>query len=103
MAAQFEPDDAEYLVEMERAAWAQHDTAFYVDLGTADADHEAAYAEGCAKWLGWNFRRLTGDPTLFRDLLSGNWDPERFLIVRPGERIAHSPDDRIVRAEPADG
>jgi len=102
LADRFDPEDAEYLVEMERSAWAQHDTAHFVDLGTADAEAEAAYAEGCARWLGWRFRRLPGDPGLLRDLLAGKWDAERFLVVHPGETIAHSPDDRIVRAEAGD-
>jgi len=34
-------------------------------------------------------------------LVDGPWDEERFLVVRPGERIVPSYDEQIVRAEPA--
>ena len=48
-----------------------HDTATYLDLGTADAPSEADYARQCAEWLGWKFEHLPGDPSLLRDLLWG--------------------------------
>lgn len=97
----FDPDDVEFLIESERGAWAMHDTATYMDLGTADADTEAAYAKRCADWLGWKFERLDGDISLLKDLLLGPWANERFQIIRPGEQLAHSPDEMIVKAEPA--
>ena len=36
-AAKFEPDDVDFLLETERDQWSLHDTATYLDLGTADA------------------------------------------------------------------
>ncbi len=97
--AQFDEDDVEFLIESEKAAWAMHDTATYIDLGTAEADAEADYAKQCADSLGWKYERIHGDPTLLRDLLEGRWDDERFQIIRPGEMLGHSPDERILRAE----
>jgi hypothetical protein len=38
---------------------------------------------------------------LLRDLLEGRWDDERFQIIRPGEVLGHSPDERILRAATA--
>jgi hypothetical protein len=94
-------DNAEFLLETEREIWSTHDTVAYVDLATANADQEAAYAKSCAEWLNWKFERLTGDPTLLRDLLQGNWhDEARFQIIPPGHCLRHSPDERIMRAEP---
>jgi hypothetical protein len=100
LSAKFDPDDVEFLVDSERAQWAMHDTATFLDLGTADAEAEAAYARRCADWLGWKFERLKGDATLLRDLLWGRWDADRFLIVQPGQRLAHAPDEQIMRADP---
>jgi hypothetical protein len=99
LSSRFESDDVEFLLETEREQWIMHDTTTYVDLGTADAEAEADYAQRCAKWLGWKFERLKGDATLLRDLLWGRWDAERFQIVEPGQRLAHSPDERIMRAD----
>jgi hypothetical protein len=97
----FDADDVEFLLETERAQWAQHDTATYLDLGTDDAETEANYAQKCAQWLGWKFERIRGDATLLRDLLWGNWDAERFQNIEPGQQLAHSPDENILAAAPA--
>jgi hypothetical protein len=99
LAAKFDAEEIEFLVEAERAQWACHDTATYLDLGTDDAAAEAEYARACARWLGWKFEHLRGDPTLLKDLLWGNWDAARFQIVQPGRQLGHAPDESILRAE----
>jgi hypothetical protein len=99
--AKFGAEEAEALLEAEREAFAQHTTAGYTDLGLPGDDEDRRYAEECAKSLGWRFQRHEGDATLLRDLLHGPWDGDRFLVVQPGERIAHAADARIVKAVPA--
>jgi len=100
LAARFEPDNVEFLIETEREQWAAHDTVTYLELGTADAQAEADYARRCAGWLGWKFEHLRGDPALLNDLLWGNWDDARFQIIEPGMQLEHAPDETILRAEP---
>ncbi len=99
LSKSFDEDDVEFLIETEREAWLQHDRVTYMDLGTADAEPEADYAKRCADWLGWKFERIKGDPSLLRDLIWGPWDGERFQIVEPGNRLAHSPDEHIMKSE----
>lgn len=99
LALRFDADDVEFLMESEREQLAMHDTASYLDLGTANAQVEADYAQSCATWLGWKFEHLPGDPTLLKDLLWGNWDPGRFQIIEPGMQLGHAPDESILRAE----
>lgn len=94
-----EPGEIDYLLEAQMEQWAACDTALYLDLGTDDAEAECDYARRCAEWLGWRFERRRGDPALLRDLIGGNWDDERFLVVRPGMRLGHDPGERIMRAE----
>lgn len=101
LAKKFEPEDVEFLVETERAQWALHDTATYLDLGTEDAEAEAAYARQCADWLGWKFERRHGDAALLRDLLWGNWDNARFQIVEPGLQLGQAHDGMVFRTDPA--
>ena len=101
LAKKFEPDDVEFLLATEREQWATHDTASYVDLGTNEAQAEADYARKCAAWLGWKFEHLRGDPTLLRDLLWGNWDDGRFQTIEPGMQLGQSPDEAVLREEPA--
>ena len=88
-----DPDLVDDLIEADRETFAQHGCAAYVDL-THDAAAEA-YCQNCARHLGWNYRRLPGDPTLLRDLLNGPWDDDRFLVVPPGQVIALAPDGRL--------
>lgn len=102
LSKQFDEDNVDFLLESEQEQWALHNTAFYIDLGTDDAEREAEYARRCADWLGWRFERMRGDPSLLRDLLWGNWDAERFQIIEPGSRLGHCPDATIMRAEPAE-
>jgi len=99
--AKFGAEEAEALIDVECDAFAQHTTAGYTDLGLPGDDRDRRYAEECAKSLGWRFQRHAGDSTLLRDLLHGPWDSERFLVVQPGERIAHTADATIVKAVPA--
>jgi hypothetical protein len=100
LAKKFAADDVEFLIETEREQWTLHDTATYLDLGTDDAESEADYARRCADWLGWKFERIRGNPTLLKDLIWGNWTEDRFQVVEPGEQLAHSASDKILRAEP---
>lgn len=93
----FGPDDAEFLLESERDFWKNYHTATFIDLGTPGSSSEAEYARHCADWLGWKFEHLKGDPTLLRDLLTGPWDDQRFLVVPPGGCIAHSPDSQVMK------
>ena len=100
-ALKFDAEEVEALIEMERSAFAQHTTAGYTDLGLPGDDENRRYAQQCARSLGWRFQDHAGDATLLRDLLHGPWDSERFLVVHPGERIAHTADTSIVKAVPA--
>ncbi len=56
-----------------------------------------ARAEAAEK--GWRFEKVRGDLSLFRELLAGDWDAERFLIVPPGQRIVARPGQGIIAAE----
>lgn len=95
----FDPEDVDFLLENERAMWTGYHTATFIDLGTPEAEAEAAYARRCADWLGWKFEHLRGDPALLRDLLHGPWDGDRFQVVEPGNQLGHSTDERVMCAK----
>jgi len=99
--AQFGSEDAEALLEMERATFGHYTTAAHTDLGLPDDEPHRRYTQQCAQWLGWRYEHHAGDPRLLHDLLHGPWDDERFLVVHPGQRIAHTADERIIGAVPA--
>jgi hypothetical protein len=94
----FGAEEAEALLEMERGAFALHTCAGYTDFRLPGDEGQSEYARQCAQALGWRFDYHPGDPTLLRALLHGPWDDERFLVVRPGSRVAQSVDDRVIQA-----
>jgi len=99
LAARFDEEDVDFLLDSQREQLAMHDTATYIDLGTGTAPAEADYAKQCAGFMGWKFEHQQGDPALLKDLLWGNWDPDRFLILEPGQQLGQATDESIMRAE----
>ena len=92
-------DNADYLMEA-LGAWRSHyDRAAFIDLGVADAGAVEARARDDAERRGWAFARVAGDLVLVRRLLAGDWRDD-FLVVQPGERVALTYDEAIIRAEP---
>lgn len=101
LAERFDPEDVDYLVGVEKDLWTARSCALYTELGTEDAEQEKAYAQACATWLGWKFQHLSGQANLFRSLLSGPWDSERFQVVPPGQTLSFSCGPEIFRAKPS--
>jgi len=100
----FGEDDAKFLMETEQAWFTSYDRATYVDLGTPGAtDSDVAYTQACAQWLGWKFDRQKGSRTLLRDLITGNWDDERFLVLAPGQTPQMTADQQVVTAVTLNG
>ena len=80
-------DNAKYLMEVEQGWMKEYQWATYVDWGFADCDKEKAYTRECARFLGWDYDELQGDQSLMQRLLEGQWDPQEFLVVLPGQTI----------------
>lgn len=98
----FGEEDAQFLMETEQAWFKAYNQATYVDIGVGGTEADVRFTIGCAKWLDWNFDRQQGSPALLKDLLQGNWDPERFLVLEPGQTARMTADDQVVRAVAAD-
>ncbi len=97
-------DNAAYLMEA-LGGWRSHyDRAAFVDMAVADAQVSAAaeaQARDDAERRGWSFEKLAGELILVRRLIDGDWSAEDFLVLQPGERLAMSYDEAVIRAEPA--
>lgn len=90
-------DNADYLMEV-MSGWQQHyQRAVFIDLGLGDSKGLEADTEAEAARRGWAYEKLTGDLTLMRRLLFGEWD-EDFLVVEPGQQITMSGGDGVVVA-----
>jgi hypothetical protein len=102
--AKYGEDNAAYLMEALGAWSAHYDRAAFVDLDVADG-RAAAEAEQRARddaaRRGWTFEKLAGELLLVRRLIRGDWDAEDFLVLQPGERLAMSYDEAVIRSLPA--
>lgn len=90
-------DNAEYLLEMEHTWNKDYSAVAYIQMpGIAYPDYRA-FSKECAEYLGWDHQEYSGDDTLLRDLIGGNWDEERFLVIPPNKTCEQSFDNSIVR------
>jgi len=97
---QYGEENADYLMEMEQDWMRAYNRATFIDLGVTPAEADICYTKQCADWLGWSYDEQRGDPQLLCDLLSGQWDAERFLVLQPGETFRFTVDDSILAATP---
>lgn len=58
----------------------------------------AVFAQSYAAENGWQYKAFDGQSLLMRDLLGGNWDQDRYIIIEPGSKPAPSYDDAIFKA-----
>ncbi len=80
-------DNAKYLMETEQNWMKEYNWATYIDWGLVNSRKDKQYTKRCAKFLGWNYDELKGDPGLMQRLLNGDWNDKEFLTVQPGQRI----------------
>jgi hypothetical protein len=99
-AEKFDPEEVEYLMEIERGWIEKYNRAAYVGLGVGETDADVRYTQHCAGCLGWTFDQVQGDPQLVIDLLAGRWDDGRFLVVPPNHFIRLTADDSVIQAVP---
>ncbi len=95
-----DPEMVEELIEMDGEAFSHHERVAYVDLfRNPEAE---SYCRGCARFLGWDFERLEGDPSFLADLLTGPWEGNpRFVLVHPGARLGTGSDGLLTEKRSA--
>jgi N-methylhydantoinase A/oxoprolinase/acetone carboxylase beta subunit len=83
-----DPDIARYIIDNQEQAWiANYTRGAYISSGLSGDDELRQKAREYCAHRNWMFTEVPGDLSLIRDLLAGNWDNERFLVVDPGRTI----------------
>jgi hypothetical protein len=78
----------------------EYNWATYIDWGLANSNEDKKYTKRCAKFLGWKYDELKGNPSLMQRLVDGDWSDKEFLIVEPGQKITEDlTNEGIIKAE----
>ncbi|MEE9370023.1 MAG: DUF1638 domain-containing protein [Sedimentisphaerales bacterium] len=93
-------DNAKYLMETEQNWIKEYNWATYIDWGLANSNEDKKYTKRCAKFLGWKYDELKGNPSLMQRLVDGDWGDEEFLTIQPGQKITDDlTNEGIITAE----
>jgi hypothetical protein len=96
-------ENAAYLYEQLGNQTKHYRQILYIRMGVEPDGPFRAQAQERAATHGLEFRELDGEMGLIESLVNGPWDPDRFLVVKPGERIVMTHDERIIATEPVPG
>jgi N-methylhydantoinase A/oxoprolinase/acetone carboxylase beta subunit len=95
-------DLARFIIEHQEQAWIRnYSRGAYVASGLPGGDALRKKAQRFCEARNWTFEEVAGDLSLVLDLISGNWDDERFLVLEPGESIALGGVDDVITAKGA--
>ena len=90
-------DNAKYIMETLGDGLRNYDRLTYIDMGVQENLGYDEQAARDAEEKGWTFERVAGDLGLLRKLVDGEWGSDVFLVVEPGETVAASHDDGIIK------
>ena len=91
---------AKYVIDHQEQAFIKnYSRGAYVESGLPGGSALRTKAKKFCEARNWTFAEVTGDLSLVFDLISGNWDDERFLVLEPGETLAVGGVDDVITAK----
>ena len=99
LVAKYGEDNAKFLHEQMSDMTRNYSRITYIEMGIEPDDRFERHTRELTAENGWKFEKIPGDMTLIRQLVDGPWDEDRFLVVKPGHRVAASFDELIIKAE----
>ncbi len=100
LVAEYGEENAEYVWEQLHGGLKRYTRAAYIAPSFAVPGHFEEAARAKAAEHDWKYQRLEGSLAFLEKLLSGDWPPEEFLVLAPGQRlVAGDPGADIMRAE----
>jgi hypothetical protein len=99
MIAKYGEDNGRYLYDEMTRYQAQYRKLTFIETGLEASGRFIDESAAEAKEKGWSFERLTGDLAWLGRLVEGAWTDAEFVIAEPGQRLAASYDDRVVKVQ----
>lgn len=99
MVAKYGEENAAYLREVLGGGLEKHyDTIAFINNGVGPVERYRRQAQAEAEQRGFKYCELRGGLGLLQRLCDGAWD-EDFLVLSPGQAVAPSHDDLVLRTE----
>lgn len=95
--ARYDDDMIDEIVEADYEAYEIYNSAGYVDIVSNHAARH--YCKDCCQTMNWEFKDLSGDKSWWEALLKGDFDPNRFLILKPGQTSALASGSGVIKVE----
>lgn len=89
-------ENADYLIEMDHGWYANYQAAIYLSPFEGESGQGKAFTQDAAAFFHWKYMEQRQDPRLFEQMLSGDWDPEQFLVVPAGAVVAPSYEEETI-------
>ncbi len=96
-------DNGRYLYDQLGEHRRNYSKLTFIEMGIEPDDSHENTARNEAKERDWKFEKVSGEMSLFRRLVDGDWDAADFLVVPSGHRIIATYDhERVVDIEPVE-
>ena len=97
--AKYGEDNAQYLIEQEKHWYDHYTRAAFIDMGLGDIEAYRGFVRGLAASRNWDYTEIAGDISMVQRLANGPWEGDEFLRVEPGQTIAESFDELVLKAQ----
>lgn len=97
LVEEFGEDNADYIWETLGNTTPHYSQFTYIAMGLPQDPVREQESRSQAEKKGWGFTRLDGDLGMLRRLLDGPWEASEFLVIQPGEELAPTYDDEVVK------
>jgi len=97
MIQKYGEDNGRYLYEEMTRYRSQYRKLTFIETGLEADGKFIAEAAAEAKEKGWSFERLPGDLAWLGRMVEGEWTEAEFVVAEPGQRIAASYDNRVMK------
>lgn len=98
----FDEDAIEYLMDFETSWIKEYNNAAFISVPEVVPKSGDEYYKDMVKksaaLFGWGYEEITGDISLLKDFVEGNWHEDAFIIIPPGQMAEPSHDENIIKA-----